>query len=104
MTTPTCSVCGQGGYWVGWVPKVQEYRCVNHIDPVTTPELDEADLADIEQEARDHMYDWEERPRAMRNRTRARQFSRSAFWCSWCSSWGWRSALARPTASPQFPD
>ena len=27
----TCAVCGQGGYWVGWVGELGENRCINHL-------------------------------------------------------------------------
>lgn len=34
MTTDAavCAVCGQGGYWVGVVPRLGETRCLNHLD------------------------------------------------------------------------
>lgn len=34
-----CTVCGQGGYWVGWSSEHGQYRCVNHLD-TPTPEGD----------------------------------------------------------------
>lgn len=28
---PVCAVCGQGGYWIGWLGEAQGYRCPNHL-------------------------------------------------------------------------
>ena len=34
----TCAVCGMTGYWVGYDPKVDEDRCINHIGELPSEE------------------------------------------------------------------
>lgn len=31
MSEQVCSVCGQGGYWVGYSAEYGEDRCINHL-------------------------------------------------------------------------